>query len=202
MRFVGSVSGRTKSLLLIAFVGLGLMLAGCATRGQDTGAEKASASSGTHQSTEPAKVIEITMKNFKFEPSSITIPTGEKVKLEFTNRGSVEHEFMAGKSVAESGHGFKTDLFAGVDVEKMRPEHEEHAEEGEEEHAEEGEEHHEGEHHGTMLDLAPGTSGSMTFTLPASKAGTYTMGCFETTGGKTHFKMGMKGIIEVVEPTA
>lgn len=37
----------------------------------------------------------------------------------------------------------------------------------------------------------------MTFTLPPSKAGTYTIACFETTGDKSHYEMGMEGTLTV-----
>ncbi|MBB4062616.1 hypothetical protein [Salinibacter ruber] len=40
----------------------------------------------------------------------------------------------------------------------------------------------------------------MTFTLPASKAGTYAIACFETTGGKRHCQMGMEGTLTVTAP--
>jgi len=41
----------------------------------------------------------------------------------------------------------------------------------------------------------------MTFTLPPSKAGTYTFTCFETTGNKKHYEMGMKGTLTVEAST-
>ncbi|MFB6231511.1 MAG: cupredoxin domain-containing protein [Salinibacter sp.] len=180
------------------------------------GAGKSQSSEGTNSNAATssmagtsAKVIEVTMKDFAFKPSTLTVPAGKKVTLKFTNTGKVEHEFMAGKKMAGEGEGFENDLFAGVSVKKQNPdetaeegehsEEDEHAEEGEE-HAEEdehagGEEHGE-EHHGTMLALKSGESGSMTFTLPPSKAGTYTIACFETTGQK-HYKLGMKGTLKV-----
>lgn len=37
----------------------------------------------------------------------------------------------------------------------------------------------------------------MTFTLPPSKAGTYPIACFETTGDKKHHEMGMRGTLTV-----
>jgi plastocyanin len=37
----------------------------------------------------------------------------------------------------------------------------------------------------------------MTFTLPESKAGMYTVACFETTGGQKHYEMGMQGTLTV-----
>lgn len=54
--------------------------------------------------------------------------------------------------------------------------------------------------HENVFELPPGGSGSMTFTLPASKAGTYAIACFETTGGKRHYQMGMEGTLTVTAP--
>lgn len=193
--------------------GMALVLAACGT-GKSQRSEDAGSSAATSSMADTsAKVIEVAMKDFAFQPSTLTVPAGQKVTLKFTNTGTVEHEFMAGKKMAGEGEGFENDLFAGVSVKKQKPdetagegEHSEeaaHAEEGEsageDEHAG-GEEQGE-EHHGTMLALKPEKNGSMTFTVPPSKAGTYTIACFETTGQK-HYKLGMKGTLTVTAPTA
>ena len=57
------------------------------------------------------------------------------------------------------------------------------------------------EHHANEFELPSGGSGAMTFTLPPSKAGTYTFTCFETTGNKKHYEMGMKGTLTVEAST-
>jgi uncharacterized cupredoxin-like copper-binding protein len=98
----------------------------------------------------------------------------------------VEHYFVVGDTVAGDNDGFEQNLFAGVSIEKNKQT------EGDEE-----EEHQEEGGHENEFELPPGGEGSMTFTLPPSKAGTYTIACFETTGNEAHYQMGMKGTLTV-----
>ncbi len=126
--------------------------------------------------------IEVTMQDHAYQPSSITVPAGQEVTLQLTNAGTVEHYFVVGDTIAGDKDGFRQNLFGGVSIEKHK-QTEEHEEE---------EEHHENE-----FELPPGGTGSMTFTLPESKAGTYTIACFETTGGQKHYEMGMQGTLTV-----
>jgi uncharacterized cupredoxin-like copper-binding protein len=102
----------------------------------------------------------------------------------------VEHYFVVGDTIGSSQDGFRQNLFSGVSLTKNK-QTEGHAEEEEEEHEEE-----EGGHE-NVFELPPGGSGSMTFTLPASKAGAYTIACFETTGSQKHYQMGMEGRLTV-----
>lgn len=136
-----------------------------------------------------ATVVEVTMKDFSYQPSSITVPAGQKVTLQFTNTGSEEHYFIVGDTIASGNDGFEQNLFSGVSIEKSK---QTEGHEDEEEEQEEGEEHHANE-----FELPPGGQGTMTFTLPPSKAGTYTIACFETTGDKSHYEMGMEGTLTV-----
>ncbi len=46
-------------------------------------------------SAEPAKRIEITLANFSFTPSAITLKAGQPVTLHFQNKGSGGHDFTA-----------------------------------------------------------------------------------------------------------
>ncbi len=167
------------------------------------------------QAGNPEKVIHIKMSEYSYQPDSLIIPAGQVVRLEFENVGKINHEFMAGHSVTEDGDGFTDDLFQGVEVKMtkngkpagpeamMMGEHTMAAEESEDsehhEMSEHGDEHmedgHGMGHHGTMLLLGPGDTGSMTFTLPASKKGTWKIGCF--TDGGSHYKAGMKGLLVV-----
>jgi uncharacterized cupredoxin-like copper-binding protein len=136
--------------------------------------------------------IEVTLGDYWFKPDTIQVQAGQKVVLQLKNKGTVEHEFMAGNMVSDDMDQFKKDLFSGVSIEKKVPS--EGSESGEESN-EEGEE----EHEGNMMELEPGQSGTMTFTLPESKTGTWKIGCFETTAGKPHYQFGMKGVL-VVNP--
>jgi uncharacterized cupredoxin-like copper-binding protein len=137
--------------------------------------------------------IEVTMEDYAYQPSSITVPTGQEVTLQFTNAGSVEHYFVVGDTIAGDKDGFRQNLFSGVSIEKHK-QTEEHEEEEAEHEEEDG-------HHENEFELPPGGSGSMTFTLPESKAGTYTFACFETTGGQKHYEMGMEGTLTVSAPS-
>jgi len=133
-------------------------------------------------------VIEMTMNDYAYEPADVTVPAGEPVTLKIENTGTVEHYVVVGDTIASNKDGFEQNLFTGVSIEKSK-QTEGHDEE-EEGHEEEGD-------HGNVFELPPGGSGSMTFTLPASKAGTYTIACFETTGGEKHYQMGMEGTLTV-----
>lgn len=185
--------------LLLAVLGLAtFVLAGCG--GGEGGA------GGTQT---------ITMSEFAFEPDSISIPAGEEVTLEFVNDGATTHEFLAGREVTEGDNGrpdgFEEDLFEGVDV-TVEPSG---ARMGGEEGMEEMEatematematgmatddEHAEDEHagHGVGVVVEPGETASMTFTLPADRAGEWMIGCFEDNG--THYEQGMDGTLTVTE---
>ena len=166
--------------------GAALMLLACGNgEGQQTNEMEGSKSASADLDT---TVVEVTMKDHAYEPSIITVPAGEPVMLEFENAGSVEHYFVVGDTISSDGEEFRENLFSGVSIEKSKQA---------KAHEEEDREHDEEEHHENEFELAPGRSGSITFTLPESKAGTYTTACFETTGGQKHYEMGMKGSLTV-----
>jgi uncharacterized cupredoxin-like copper-binding protein len=173
----------------VLVAGAALTLLACGN-GEDQQANERDASEAA--SADPdTTVVEVTMQDHAYEPSSITVPAGQPVTLEFENAGSVEHYFVVGDSISSDGEGFEENLFSGVSIEKSKQA---------EAHEEEDEAHddeHEEEHHENEFELPPGGSGSITFTLPESKAGTYTTACFETTGGKKHYELGMKGSLTV-----
>ena len=164
--------------------------------GGDGQSSDTSSTDGTTSTS--ADTIKIAMKDFAYEPDTLTIPAGRQVTLAFNNTGAVEHYFVVGDTIASSRDGFEQNLFSGVSIEK-RKQTEGHDEE-EEEHEEEEHEEEEGGH-GNVFELPPGGSGTMTFTLPPEKAGTYTIACFETTGGKKHYEMGMEGTLTVTTAT-
>jgi len=169
------------ALRLLPVAALIVLLVACGGEG-----EQAASSEGN--GTAHADTIAVTMTDYAYQPDEVTVPAGQEVTLQFTNEGTVEHYFVVGTSVTDNGDGFGTNLFQGVSIEKNKQtESEEEEEEPEEEE----------EHHGNEFELPPGGSGSLTFTLPASKTGTYTIACFETTGGQTHYDRGMTGTLTV-----
>ena len=168
-------------MLVVGLVGL---LAACGS-----GADRQSDSPDATTAAPDTTTIAVAMTDYAYSPSRISVPAGEPVILQFTNKGTVEHYFVVGDTITSDNASFEQNLFSGISIEKQK-QTEGHDEEEEE--REEGEEHHANE-----FELPPGGRGSMTFTLPASKAGTYTIACFETTGGETHHQMGMEGTLMV-----
>lgn len=171
---------------MVAVAGLAVLLVACG------GSEDNQTASDETMTSPTPDTIEVTMTDYAYEPSDITVPAGQRVTLQFTNGGTVEHYFVVGDSIASDEDGFRQNLFSGVSIEK----HKQTDGQGEDE--EESEEEEGG--HENVFELPPGGSGSMTFTLPASKAGTYTIACFETTGGEKHYQMGMEGTLTVTAP--
>ena len=84
------------------------------------------------QDQEPL-VIEVNMADYSFSPAPLRIPAGRPVMLVFTNTGNVDHEFMAGRTVANGD--FEVDLFAGLEVEIQAAPAADHADAEPHEHA-------------------------------------------------------------------
>jgi hypothetical protein len=166
---------------------LALFLASCGPGDENQ------ADDGAETTASTADTIEIAMTDYAYQPSDITVPTGQTMTLRFTNEGSVEHYFVVGDTIDAGQDGFEQNLFSGVSVTKTK----QTEGQGDDEHEDEEHEEEEG-HHENEFELPPGGSGSMTFTLPASRTGTYTIACFETTGGQKHREMGMEGTLTVM----
>jgi uncharacterized cupredoxin-like copper-binding protein len=120
-----------------------------------------------------ARVIEITMKEFTFSPRSITVRAGETVTLKFTNVGSLEHEFMAGRAPLPS-RGYTEDW-----LKRAVPGLANHTHPGE-------------EHLGEGIRVSADWGNRVTLVVPEEK-GTYEFGCFIA----GHYEAGMKGSIIV-----
>ncbi|HKK45821.1 MAG TPA: cupredoxin domain-containing protein [Balneolaceae bacterium] len=131
-----------------------------------------------------ADTVAVTMKNFKFVPNQLNIPTGQTVTLKFHNKGTVTHAFMAGTDVTDNLKGFNNGLFSGVHVVKTV-----NGKTTEKTYGSKS----------LMLGVKPGHTATLTFTMPESKSGNYKFGCFKSTGtGKTkHYSIGMKGTIHI-----
>jgi uncharacterized cupredoxin-like copper-binding protein len=136
--------------------------------------------------------VRVQMNDFAFAPDTLRLPAGRPVRLVFENTGAVPHEFMAGRAITSEADGFQDGLFANVEMHMDREAMEAHGETGKEA----------GGHemntpdptgHKTMLLLEPGATSTMTFTLPASRGGTWIMACFQP----GHFQAGMQGTIIV-----
>ena len=167
---------------------------------------------------EEALRIEVVLDEYSFSPDPLRIPAGRPVTLVIRNVGRFPHEFMAGREPA--GDDFEQDLFADlhVNIEKVEMDHADHGAEAaaQSEHAEHdpaehehgatepahddheqeaagGHAHGEGHEHGTMVENQPGETHVMSFTLPESRRGEWTTGCFLP----GHYDAGMHGTLVV-----
>lgn len=120
-----------------------------------------------------ARIVEITMKDLSFTPTTITLRQGEKVTLRFRNVGALEHEFMAGLQPM-SGMGFMQDWIATAAA-NVPP----HTHAGE-------------QHLGLGVRVAPDWYGSLDLVVP-NTPGEFEFGCFVP----GHFESGMRGKIIV-----
>lgn len=120
-----------------------------------------------------ARIIEVTMNEFTFSPSSITLAPGERVTLRFTNSGTLEHEFMAGRGAIPS-RGYTEDWIAKAGAATAA-----HTHPGE-------------VHAGQGVRVAASWYGTLTVVVPDEK-GRYEFGCFV----QGHYEAGMKGALVV-----
>ena len=154
---------------------------------------------------EEAVRIEVTLDEYSFSPDPLRVPAGRPVTLVIRNVGRFQHEFMAGRNAA--GDDFEHDLFADlhVNIEKAETAEADHAEHehapAEHAHAAAeyepgaagGHAHGEGHEHGTMVENQPGETFLMSFTLPESRRGEWSTGCFLP----GHYDAGMHGTLIV-----
>jgi uncharacterized cupredoxin-like copper-binding protein len=120
--------------------------------------------------------IEVTLDEFSISPNPLRIPAGQPVTLVIRNVGKIPHEFMAGREAQDND--FEHDLFAGLHVNTWSEASAEPAPNGHVD-SEGGSGHHGGDHeHGTMVVPEPGQTAYLSFTLPESKRGEWSMACF------------------------
>ncbi|HKY49971.1 MAG TPA: cupredoxin domain-containing protein [Candidatus Limnocylindria bacterium] len=133
----------------------------------------ASACSAPKTNPADGRMIEIVMDEFTFSPRTVALKAGETVTLKFTNKGSLEHEFMAGRSPVPS-QGYTDDW-----LKRAVPALADHTHPGE-------------AHVGEGYRVSADWGGRLKLVVP-SEPGTYEFGCFIA----GHYEAGMKGTITV-----
>ena len=59
----------------------------------------------SHGSTaEPSRTVDVTMKEFAYDPASVTVKAGETVKFVFRNDGQILHDAFIGDEAAQADH--------------------------------------------------------------------------------------------------
>ena len=94
--------GQVKKLMLLVFAGLGLALAACS-------------SSTPAPVSQDAQQLTVEATEFKFQPATIEVKSGQLVKLTLQNKGTVEHDWTVvkiavtgKKESSSSGHDMGT----------------------------------------------------------------------------------------------
>lgn len=63
---------------------------------------------GDHMShggtAKPTRTIDVTMKEFAYEPASVSVTVGETVKFVFRNEGQILHDAFIGDEAAQTEH--------------------------------------------------------------------------------------------------
>jgi uncharacterized cupredoxin-like copper-binding protein len=134
----------------------------------------AAACAAAGSSAADGRIVRMTLKEFAYAPSRVTLRSGELVTLELANRGTLYHELMAGRGEILPHGGYADDLFGGVETRMSGNDPAVHS------------------HGGFGILVAKGTTARLTFVVP-DRPGTYEMGCFEA----GHYLAGMVGRIEI-----
>ena len=83
-----------RVLGFLTVVGVALVAVGCGGSDDES-----------HGSTaEATRTIDVTMKEFAYEPASVTVKTGETVKFVFRNDGQILHDAFLGDEAAQTQH--------------------------------------------------------------------------------------------------
>jgi uncharacterized cupredoxin-like copper-binding protein len=55
-------------------------------------------------SAAPTRTVDVTMKEFAYEPASVSVMAGETVKFVFHNEGKIVHDAFIGDEAAQAAH--------------------------------------------------------------------------------------------------
>ena len=120
-----------------------------------------------------AGVVEITMKDSRFDPAEVDVTAGEEVTFRFVNDGELDHEAFIGTESEQDAH---EDEMRSTDDSDM----------GDMAHGEGDGTEHGGDREVTV---APGDTGELTYTF--DEAGSILIGCHEP----GHYRGGMKATV-------
>jgi uncharacterized cupredoxin-like copper-binding protein len=143
---------------LVVVVSVLVLAAGCGSSGGADAAPK-------------GRVIEVSMTEMAFSPSSVVVAKGERITFRFVNNGSVVHEAVLGDAAYQVEH---EELMRAPATTAKAGGHQDHQHDA-----------------STSVTLGPGATGVLTWT--AADAGTVLIGCHQP----GHYAAGMKAEISV-----
>jgi len=127
------------------------------------------ANDAEHAAHDEGRVIAITMRDNRFDPSTVSVKRGETVTFRFSNRGDLTHEALVGDEEAQMAHADEMENSkTGDDM---------------------GDMHHEGAD--DAITVEPGKSMDMTRTF--DEGGEVIIGCHVP----GHYESGMKATLTV-----
>ncbi len=95
---------RSRLTFGAALVATAAILAACSPGSSATIAAVSSTSPTPASDTAPREIAVTLTDALEIEPSSITVPSGERIRFLVTNRGSTDHEFYVGDMTAQMAH--------------------------------------------------------------------------------------------------
>lgn len=125
---------------------------------------------GSDDARSEAGAIEIVLDSYRFEPSEVTVPTGEPVSLRFVNTNDYALNLAFGREPQPGGTesvGYQDDLLAGTDGRTtpsaawIEPS---------------------GTVTAVTIDLQPDSEVQLDVTIPPDRAGVWTIGCYRGRG--------------------
>ncbi len=143
----------------------------------------------------PVHQVTLVMKEFKFEPATVHLKVGEQVVLTLKNEGTVEHEWSAGQGLVSNAQqkGYHRDLIAMLKPKVTGREYDLERVSATAPASDVSAEGETAKMLSTELDVQPGGSAVLHFTVPANAKGTWQFGCFVT----GHYESGMKGTLVI-----
>jgi uncharacterized cupredoxin-like copper-binding protein len=81
-----------------------VVLAGAGVAGCGGGSHDSMSHSGGSTEGAATRTVDVTMKEFSYDPASVTVKAGETVKFVFHNQGQILHDAFIGDEAAQAEH--------------------------------------------------------------------------------------------------
>ncbi len=133
-------------------------------------------SSHDHESAPKGRIVEVSMTEMAFSPSSVAVAKGERITFRFVNNGNVVHEAVLGDEAYQREHEqlMKTPAGSAGSAGSAGDGHGDH-------------------HHDSSNTVTVGPGATMELTWTAGESGTLLIGCHQP----GHYGAGMKAEIRI-----
>jgi plastocyanin len=128
-------------------------------------------------------VLQVTMRDYHFDPDQWTIRAGEEVRIVLTNEDDAAHDVSIGRDVVVEDQrplGYSQDLLANLDFEVSPAHARSRSVSGPP---------------SVLVTVAPASTVTLTFTPAAEYAGEWEIGCFHSVG--CQYNAGLQGTLAI-----